>query len=193
MPYKNKKDLYGYSRVYNIESTLEYKQTEHYSNLIKWLVRLTNCQSYLELGVDDGKNIYLIREHVDKCVGVDIFDRLSDKNKIEYNLMSTDEFFNKNDETFDIIFIDANHGWRYVRRDFENSLKILNEFGIIFLHDTDPIHEVMIQFHYCSDSYHINDYIYANHPELDIITLPVCDMGLSIVKRKNDKRISKFL
>lgn len=187
-------DKYAYGRLNSISEINDYKKLDDsYSLVIQSIVRTTNCKKYLELGVDDGFNIYFIRDYVDKCVAVDVYDRLPDKNKIEYNLMTTDEFFSKNSETFDIIFIDANHDWLYVRRDFENSLKILNEFGIIFLHDSDPIHKIMLLPNFCSDSYHINDYVYSNHPELDIITLPICDMGLTLVKRKKDKRILKFI
>ena len=186
-------DKYAYGKFFNINEIMDYKPVETYSLIIRDLVKTTNCKKYLELGVADGSNIYLIKDYVEKCVGVDVKDRLENKNKIEYNLMTTDDFFSKNSETFDIIFIDANHYWLYVRRDFENSLKVLNEFGIIFLHDTDPIHSVMLSPGYCSDSYHITDYVYANHPELNIITLPVCDMGLTIVMRKNDRRINKII
>ena len=187
-------DKFAYGRYNDINEICDFKKIETYSLVIQSLVRTTNCKFYLELGVADGKNIHMIRDYVEYCVGVDVKDICLDKDKIFYNLMSTDEFFEKNIfGNFDIIFIDANHDWIYVRRDFENSLKILNEFGLIILHDTDPIHNIMLQKDYCSDSYHINDYIYANHKDLDVITLPVCDMGLTLVKRKKDTRISKIL
>jgi predicted O-methyltransferase YrrM len=186
-------DKFAYGRINSIDGIRDYKPVETYAVFIQDLVKTTNCRKYLELGVDNGYNIKYIRDHVEKCVGVDVYDKLQDKNNIEYHLMTTDNFFNNNNETFDIIFIDANHDWRYVRRDFENSLKVLNEFGIIILHDTDPIHEVMIHTNLCSDSYHIFDYVYSIHPELDIINLPICDMGLSLVKRKKDRRVSKYL
>jgi len=186
-------DKYAYGVFNSMNFISDYKNVGIYSEMIQILVRLTNCKIYLELGVSDGNNIRMIRDHVDKCVGVDVVDLLPDKNNIEFNLMSTDDFFMRNLETFDIIFIDANHNWQYVRRDFENSLKILNEFGVIILHDTDPIVLELISSEYCSDSYHINDYIQSNHPELNIITLPICDMGLTFVMRKLDKRISKFI
>jgi predicted O-methyltransferase YrrM len=104
--------------------------------------------------------------------------------------MTTNNFFNINKDTFDIIFIDADHNFNQVKIDFENSLKILNEFGIIILHDTDPIDRRLLNNTYCSDSYKIVDYIYKNHPELDIITLPIHETGMSLVMRKNDRRIN---
>ena len=85
----------------------------------------------------------------------------------------------------DIIFIDADHNYTSVVKDFENSLKILNKLGIIFLHDTDPMIKKYVDPGYCGDSYKIIDYITNNHPELNIITLPVTIAGLSIVMREN--------
>ena len=187
------KDLYAYGKFNNIPEISEFKSVETYAYFIQNIVKLTNCKNYLELGVDNGHTIYFIRDHVEKCSAVDITDKLNDKNKIEFNLMTTDDFFSKNNDFFDIIFIDANHDFEFVKKDFENSLNFLNEFGIIILHDTDPMHPIMLIPVYCSDSYHINDYVYVNHPELDIITLPICDMGLTIVNRKKDRRVLKFV
>lgn len=190
---KNKHDLYGYSRVYGIEPTLEYKQTEHYSNIIKWLVRLTNCQNYLELGVEYGTNIQEIKNIVDICVGVDInVVDIVDKGKIEFYQMTTDEFFKQNKRNFDIIFIDANHEFEQVKKDFNNSLKILNKYGIIILHDTDPIIEELLDPKYCHDSYKIIDYI-SKKKDINIITFPIQETGMTFVMRKNDRRVNNFL
>ena len=190
---ENKQDKYAYSRVYNIPSTLEYKQTEHYSNLIKWMVRLTNCQSYLELGVEYGLNIQEIKNLVKICVGVDInVVDIIDKGNIEFYQMTTDDFFSKNKRTFDIIFVDANHNFEQVKKDFDNSVKILNEFGVIILHDTDPIIEELLTPGHCDDSYKIVDYI-SSKKDLNIITLPIQETGLTLVMRKKDRRVNKFI
>ena len=190
---ENLENKFAYSRVYDIQSTLQYKKTEHYSNLIKWLVKLTNCQKYLEIGVSTGDNIYEIRYEVDFCECVDTVDNLSNKDKIKFNLESSDNFFVKNSNIYDIIFIDGDHSFEQVKVDFENALKVLNKYGIIILHDTDPIEEFLLQASYCNDSYKIVDYIYENHSELNIITLPIHETGLSLVMRKSDRRIYNFL
>lgn len=185
-------DKYGYSRVYNIESTLNYKQTEHYFNLIKWFVKLTNCQSYLELGVEYSTNIQEIKKLVKKCVGVDIND-IPNKDGIDFYQITTDNFFKQNKEFFDIVFIDANHNFSQVKKDFNNSLKVLNEYGIIILHDTDPIIEELLAPHYCSDSYKIINYITSKYPTLNIMTFPIHETGISFVMRKSDRRIKEFM
>lgn len=188
---ENLNNKYAYSRVYNIEPVIQYKQTEHYSNLIKWIVILTNCQSYLELGVEYSSTIEQIKNLVKRCVGVDIVD-IPNKENIGFYLSTTDDFFDINTEKFDIIFIDANHRFEQVKKDFDNSLKILNKYGIIMLHDTDPIVQELTQDIYCSDSYKIIDYI-SNNTELNIITLPIQETGLTLVMRKNDRRVFNYL
>jgi len=182
---------YAYSRVYDIEGTLGYKKTEHYFNFIKWLILLTNCQTYLELGVEYSLNIKEIKNLVKLCVGVDIND-IEDKENIEFFQMTTNEFFKINSKKFDIIFIDADHNFDQVKNDFDNSLKILNKFGIIILHDTDPINKELLKPQFCNNSYKIIDYIMKNN-ELNIITLPINETGLSLVMRKNDRRINEFM
>jgi glycosyltransferase involved in cell wall biosynthesis len=185
--YFDEYDLYGYSRVYNIASTLNYKKTEHYYNIIKWLIKLTNCQSYLELGVEYGENISEVKDLVKVCVGVDI-NSFNNKSNIEFYQMTTDDFFTKNDKYFNIIFIDANHNFEQVRKDFDNSIRILNKYGIIILHDTDPITNELLQIDHCHDSYKIIDYI-STKTTLNIITFPIQETGMTFVMRKGDRRI----
>lgn len=185
--------IYGYSRVYDIQSVLKYKKTEHYSNFIKWLVKLTNCNSYLELGVESGTNILNIKDEVDVCVGVDINPiDLSNNDNIQFYQMTTDIFFWFNERHFDIIFIDANHEYEQVKKDFNNSLDILNKFGIIIIHDTDPIVRELLSEKHCHNSYNIIDYI-ENNPYLNIINLPIQETGLTLVMRKSDRRIFEFM
>lgn len=184
-------DKYGYSTIYNI---VDQKKLEHYSNLIQWIVKLTNCKDYLEIGVSTGENIYQIRYNVEYCVGVDMNDNIpNDKDKITFELMSSDTFFQKNSKMFDIIFIDGDHNYQQVKIDFENALQVLNKYGIVILHDTDPIEEFLVNPIYCSDAYKMVDYIYVHHPELNIITLPIHETGLSLVMRKEDRRIFNFI
>jgi SAM-dependent methyltransferase len=52
--------------------------------------------------------------------------------------MKSRDFFKKNFDKFDVIFIDGDHYYEQVRYDFIECLKILNPGGIIFLHDVLP-------------------------------------------------------
>ena len=161
-----------------------------HNNIITQLVRMTGCEKYLELGVYDGFNISKVKEFCPRCIGVDIHDKRTNFN-YDFKLTTTDKFFQDNAETFDIIFIDADHNVESVKKDFINSLKMLNKFGIILIHDTDPISEEYTQPEYCGDSYKIIDWVIDNYPELNLITLPITEAGLTIVNRKNDRRTLK--
>jgi hypothetical protein len=110
------------------------KRTE----IINRLASAVNAETYLEIGVR------VHAENFDKInikhkVGVDpcyeIFDR-----EPTYKLTS-DDFFAKNTEKFDIIFIDGLHESKQVERDVNNSLLFLNQGGYIICHDINPIKE----------------------------------------------------
>ena len=108
-----------------------------YYNIIVNIAQSVGCQNFLELGLADGVNHKSMLKVVPNCVGVDIARKFQGDIPRFYQ-MTTDEFFEQNTEKFDIIFIDAWHRFDQVKIDFENSLKCLEERGIIFFHDTDP-------------------------------------------------------
>ena len=56
-------------------------------------------------------------------------------NRVEIFRDTSDNFFLKNKIKFDLIYIDGNHLYEYVKRDISNSLKCLNRNGIIVLDD----------------------------------------------------------
>ena len=102
---------------------------------------------------------------------------------------TTDHFFKINQDMFDVIFIDGDHSFTQVHKDFINSLRYLNKYGIIFLHDTDPI-DTYVTKELCGDSYKIIDWINKKYNKIvNIVTIPVSVTGLSIVNRKNDRRL----
>ena len=56
-------------------------------------------------------------------------------NRVEIFRDTSDNFFLSNKIKFDLIYIDGNHLYEYVKRDISNSLKYLNINGIIVLDD----------------------------------------------------------
>ena len=115
-------------------SEFAYKnQIMGHGEIISTFVKLMGCNKYLELGIWDGQNINEISKHCEYCVGVDINSEYIKYFNYKLKIMDTDTFFQENTDFFDIIFIDANHDFEFVQKDFDNSLKILNEFGIIFI------------------------------------------------------------
>jgi predicted O-methyltransferase YrrM len=56
-------------------------------------------------------------------------------NKIEINKITSDEFFKLNTKTFNLIYIDGCHECDFIIRDMENSFKILEKGGIMWMDD----------------------------------------------------------
>lgn len=166
---------------------------EIHHELILSILKLTGCETYLELGVCKGTTFIRAINIVKRAIGVDIEDQRIYKSGGEFYKCSTDIFFEIFKDNVDVVFIDADHKYESVRKDFENSLKILNKHGIIIFHDTDPVTEDLLSPTRCGDGYKIVDYIYENHKELDIITLPITIAGLTIVTRKSDRRVFNYL
>ena len=167
--------------------------TQHHSDLIVQLVKSVNCRTYLELGIYDGSTLARVGQTVPRVIGVDIKDLRINKNIGEFHLSTTQDFLQNFNDMVDVIFIDADHSFESVKEDFESALKLLNEFGIIILHDTDPISEKYLDKGYCGDSYKMLDWLEVNHPEMSVITLPISEAGLTIIKRSSDRRVNKFL
>ena len=99
-------------------------------DLINTLIKNKNYQNYLEIGYGVGENFKKI--NIDKKISVDPHVSVCTHN------MSSDDFFEKNKETYDLIFIDGLHLYEQVKKDFYNSISILNEGGTIVIHDCNP-------------------------------------------------------
>lgn len=109
--------------------------------IIQFLIDKFNYQSYLEIGLSNGKNINSIKCHMK--IGVDpVLKEFKNKNFIAIE-MTSDEYFENHIVKYDIIFIDGLHHADQVHRDIENSLKFLNECGTIVCHDMNPHREKM--------------------------------------------------
>ncbi len=164
----------------------------NHSNFIAELVKQINCKTYLELGVYDGITLSLVEPFVDRIISVDIKDvrkwRIG-----EFHLETTDNFFEHFNEMVDVVFIDADHNFESVKKDFKNSLNILNKYGMIILHDTDPMENMYLDPGYCGDSYKMDSWVRDNFEDLDVMTLPLTQAGLTLIKRKKDNRVNNFI
>ena len=106
-----------------------FEDKPHRSEIIQNIINKKNYESYLEIG----------------CFSNELFNQIKIQNKTGVDPVSggnikatSDEFFKKNTNKFDIIFIDGLHHYDQVKKDIENSIKFLNERGIILLHDCLP-------------------------------------------------------
>ena len=63
------------------------------------------------------------------------FEKKIYEKRVEVHRKTSDDFFLTNKNTFDLIYIDGNHLFEFVKRDIFNSLKFITENGIIVLDD----------------------------------------------------------
>ena len=97
--------------------------------IIKKIIKNNNYKSYLEIGCDNDENFSQIS--IDKKIGVDPL-------KGGTLRMTSDEFFSNNKISFDVIFLDGLHTYEQTIKDIKNSLKFLNDNGVILVHDCLP-------------------------------------------------------
>ena len=107
---------------------------------INRLIQENGYQSYLEIGLGDGRNFRNV-----KCefkIGVD--PAFETKSPI-YSVTSDDFFKDCEDhfDKFDLIFIDGLHHAEQVQKDIVNAWNCLNKGGAILIHDIKPHDEAM--------------------------------------------------
>jgi len=103
--------------------------------VINYLAKQNNAQTYLEIGFYKGENFRNV--NIQRKISVDP-DPIT---KATFGLTS-DDFFAGNQDKFDLIFIDGLHLEEQVMRDVSNSLLSITDNGIIVLHDCLPFDEI---------------------------------------------------
>ena len=137
---------------------------------------LPNIESkkYLEIGIDLGHTFSSIK-CIDK-LGVDIVDNCG----YVTHLMTSDNFFAGNTKKFDIIFIDGDHHWQQIVKDFNNAVKCLNQDGLLFVHDLIPANERITKYDLGGDGYKLLvAKLFRRHPNEKIIVC-IHNDGLSL-------------
>lgn len=143
---------------------------------------------YLELGIRAGSCFNEVAPLAKEAYAVDINDCFkyikSNKNMMWFRGKTTDFLNNYNRANkFDLVFIDANHNHESSLNDFELSLPLVHENGLILLHDTYPTKEELLSKKYCGDSYKTADVIRRKYGDVcEIATLPFY-YGISVVRR----------
>jgi hypothetical protein len=117
------------------------------------IARRTQAKTYLEIGVNDGRNFLAI--DVRRKIAVDPVEGISTRRKWDgcrahlwnvfndYRRMTSDEFFATRSRTIekrglDLAFIDGLHTYDQSLRDVRHCLRHLNDGGVIVLHDCSP-------------------------------------------------------
>lgn len=99
--------------------------------IINTLIDRHDYKSYLEIGVFQGNCLNAVR--CDHKISVDP----APKCPVTYR-MTSDEYFARVRENFDIVFIDGLHTEVQVKKDIANALERLNDGGTIVCHDCLP-------------------------------------------------------
>ena len=97
--------------------------------IVQEIINIKKYKAYLEIGTY--KNELFNEISCEKKIGV---DPVSGGNIRK----TSDDFFFDNNEKFDLIFIDGLHKYKQVKKDILNSIKILNDNGVILIHDCFP-------------------------------------------------------
>ena len=132
---QNRKSNFLFNKLYHIVFGEKFSKKINFKfdnknriELIKYMIKNKNYKKYLEIG----------------CHNDEVFNKISIE-KIGVDPVSggnfrgtSDEFFKKNKSNFDCIFIDGLHEYNQVKRDILNSIKFLENDGIIILHDCLP-------------------------------------------------------
>lgn len=164
----------------------------HHSTLIGHLASIYRPNTYVELGLYQGETLLKVQPFAKKIHGIDMkinkeLEALKELENVQIHICKTDDFFDTFNDGIDMAFIDADHCFESALKDFENILKRLNPGGVILLHDTDPEEDRLIHPGYCGDSYKVVS-ILENRLDINIVTLPITEAGLSIVTKKNNTR-----
>ncbi len=102
---------------------------------------------------------------------------------------SSDSFFK--DVVFPPIalcFIDGDHSYEQVKKDFWNAFKYLIPNGYIFMHDTYPPNEQYLELNACGTVYKFKQELEQSRDLLEIFTFPrsAWDVGLTVCRKKPD-------
>jgi len=155
-------------------------------DLIQFLINKYKFQNYLEIGCDKDQS----------------FSKIIIKNKVGVDPISggtirasSNNFFIKNKNTFDIIFIDGLHHYNQVLTDINNSLNILNNNGFILVHDCLPrtLAQQAVPRYRGSWQGDVWKAIVElrTKENLDIITCKI-DFGVAIIRKKINQNLLKI-
>lgn len=121
--------------------------------VIQAIIDRKKAKTYLEIGVEGG-DVFLKVEASQK-IAVDLKILITMKSRFrsilknfsnisnKYYEMTSDVFFETKYDVFkcgfDVVFIDGLHTYEQSLKDVKNCLKLINEDGVIILHDCNPL------------------------------------------------------
>tara|TARA_B100001057_G_scaffold350356_1_gene351836 strand:- start:879 stop:1592 length:714 start_codon:yes stop_codon:yes gene_type:complete len=156
-------------------------------DIVQEIIEIKDFKKYLEIGCFDDE----LFNHI-KClkkVGVDPVSGGTIRK-------TSDQFFSSNKEFFDCIFIDGLHEFKQVRRDILNSLKFLNEGGIILLHDCLPNNYFEQAIPRCQWTWNGDVWKaiveFRKSKDVDVYTC-YADYGIGVIIKRPNRNLLNFL
>jgi len=176
------------------------------------LIDKFNFKTYLEIGVQRGKNFFGV--NAERRIAVDPNFKIGIQRRLK-NLSSffndhlfeltSDAFFDSRardllrKQPIDVALIDGLHTYEQVMKDFENCLKYLSPHGFILFHDCNPLsmeaaeyahspEEVMAKFpgktaEWNGDVWKAIAHIRAGYADIEMFVVD-CDYGVGVARRK---------
>ena len=155
-------------------------------DLINYFNAIYKFKSYLEIGCDD--NQLFSKIEIPQKIGVDPVSGGNFRGK-------SDDFFSTNEKKFDLVFIDGLHEYQQVKKDILNSIKYLNDEGVILIHDCLPdsmakqaVPRYKLQWN--GDVWKAIVDLRQN-ADLEIFTCEI-DQGIGIIKKNKNTSILKI-
>ncbi len=178
--------------------------------VLRYIINKIKAKHYLEIGLRQG--FCFIRVDAPIKTGVDPDLSLFKKKKLlrlkfkknKFYEMTSDNFFLKTPRRLrkyglDVVFIDGLHTHEQTLKDVLNCLKFLNKDGIIVLHDSNPLNEMVaypansraqvmqmnlpdFEGEWSGDVWKTIPYLRSTRNDLNIFVVD-CDYGLAIIKK----------
>lgn len=159
------------------------------TDIIQHLVKKIGAQKYLEIGMGPGLNFQTI--NCPYKISVDPTPTTT----VTYT-MTSDQFFEQNNEIFDVIFIDGLHLNEQVYKDILNSLTYLSENGYIICHDMNPTEEIIQRYPqpiassaWTGDCWKAWVKLRTERNDLDMVVVDT-DFGCGVISRGTQELIS---
>lgn len=164
-------------------------------DILQKIINKINAQSYVEIGLGSGdvfRGIKCPKKYgVDPQFGDYVFEKGTQCAIKPTHELTSDQFFEQNKETFDVIFIDGMHLAEYVERDINNSLACLNDDGYIICHDMNPLTKGSQIMPRIQESWHGDVWkgwvnIRQTNPNISMCVIPD-NCGLGIIQKGSQK------
>lgn len=212
MQKKNKIPIYFkrvIKKIRKVLTRLKKIKPSSFLPIIQYIIDKKKPRVYLEIGVNKGATFQHIKGPKLK-IGVDpnfLISKLRIKTpnlRNKYFEITSDEFF-KNEKKLletkglNVVFIDGLHTYEQSLEDVKNSLKFIENKGVIVLHDCNPPEEVLADPSrpnglikgWCGNVWKTIVHLRSLYEELNVFVVDI-DVGLGIVTLNKPKNTLEF-